>query len=59
MEEKKQQRWMNQEKGIYYYKTYNNNNNRINAIDMNKEDLDGCDIKVFPYLIEQDVNYQN
>lgn len=48
---------MNQEKGIYYYKTYNNN--RINAVDINKEDLDISEIKVFPYLIKQDVYYEN
>ncbi len=48
---------MNQEKGIYYYKTYNNN--RINAIDMNKEDLNGREVKLFPYLTNQDINYQN
>ena len=48
---------MNQEKGIYYYKTYSNN--RINAIDMNKEDLNASEVKVFPYLINEDINYQN
>ncbi|MGG7078513.1 choloylglycine hydrolase [Clostridium sardiniense] len=48
---------MNQEKGIYYYKNYYNN--RINAVDMNKEDLDGDEIKKFPYLTKQDFNYQN
>ena len=48
---------MDQEKGIYYYKTYNNN--RINAIDINKENLDENEIKLFSYLEKQDVNYQN
>ncbi len=48
---------MSQQKGVYYYTTYNNN--RINAIDMNKEDLDGDQVKVFPYLDTQDINYQN
>ena len=40
---------------------YNRNykNNRINAIDMHKENLDGNEIKVFPYLETQDINYQN
>lgn len=38
---------MCQEKGIYYYTTYNNM--QINAIDMNKEDLDSNELKVFPY----------
>lgn len=48
---------MDQEKGIYYYRNYNNN--RINAIGMHKEDLDGFEIKIFPYLETQDINYQN
>lgn len=48
---------MDQEKGIYYYKTHDNN--RINAVDMNKEKLDGEAIKAFPYLMAQDINYQN
>ncbi|MGL5152815.1 MAG: choloylglycine hydrolase [Clostridium sp.] len=48
---------MNQEKGIYYYKTYNNN--RINAVDMNKEDLDASEVKIFPYLDTQDINMIN
>ncbi len=48
---------MDQGKGIYYYRTYENN--RINAIDMHKEQLDGTDLKIFDYIINQDVNYQN
>lgn len=48
---------MDQEKGIYYYKNYDNN--RINAVDMSKEDLNGSEIKVFPYLTTEDINYQN
>lgn len=48
---------MNQERGVYYYKTYNNS--RINAVDINKENLDGDEIKVFSYLIKEDINYQN
>lgn len=48
---------MDQERGIYYYRNYNNN--RINAIDMHKEDLDSTEIKLFPYLETQDINYQN
>ncbi|MEO2597587.1 choloylglycine hydrolase, partial [Clostridium perfringens] len=35
------------EKGIYYYNTYENN--QINAIDMNKENLDGNEIKTYKY----------
>lgn len=48
---------MDQEKGIYYYRTYGNN--RINAIDMHKEQLEGNDLKIFDYLTTQDINYQN
>ncbi len=48
---------MDQEKGIYYYKNYNNS--RINAVDMNKEDLNAKEIKKFEYLTNQDINYQN
>ena len=48
---------MDQEKGIYYYKTYGNN--RINAVDMNKEELEGKELKIFDYLTTQDINYQN
>lgn len=48
---------MCQNSGIYYYNTYNNS--RINAIDMNKENLDCNEIKKFSYLNEMDVNYQN
>ncbi|MGG7163399.1 choloylglycine hydrolase [Clostridium ihumii] len=48
---------MNQNNGVYYYKTYDNN--RINAIDINKENLNAEEIKIFEYLTSQDINYQN
>ena len=48
---------MDQEKGVYYYKTYENN--RINAINMHKEQLEGTNLKIFKYLTNQDINYQN
>ena len=48
---------MCEEKGIYYYSTYNNNG--INAIDMNKEDLDSKEIKIFEYLDKLHITYQN
>ena len=48
---------MCQETGVYYYNTYNNT--QINAIDMNKEDLDGKEIKVFGYRDKQVINYEN
>lgn len=48
---------MCQEEGVYYYNTYNNN--QINAISMFKEDLDASELKVFNYIDEQGLNYQN
>lgn len=48
---------MCQENKIYYYKTYYNN--RINAISMDKENLDASKIKRFEYYDKEDVNYQN
>ncbi len=48
---------MDLEKGIYYYVTYDNN--RINAVDMHKEQLEGTNLKMFEYLTMQDINYQN
>ena len=48
---------MDQQKGIYYYRTYENN--RINAIDLHKEQLEGTEVKLFDYLTNQDINYQN
>lgn len=48
---------MDQEKGIYYYKTYENH--RINAVDMHKEQLEGTSLKIFNYLTDEDIHYQN
>lgn len=48
---------MSLENCIYYYNTYNNN--RINAIDMMKEDLNGKEIKRYSYLNSIDINRQN
>ena len=48
---------MNLEDCIYYYKNYDNN--RINAIDMKKEELEGKDLIVYKYLTTQDIYYQN
>ena len=48
---------MCQEKGIYYYRTYKNS--QVNVIDMSKEDLSACDLKVFDYNDEPNFNYQN
>jgi len=43
--------------GIYYYKTCENS--RINAVCMQGENLDGNALISYPYLNEQDINYQN
>lgn len=48
---------MNGEKGIYYYKTYENN--RIRAVDMHREDLDGTQLKVWEIGGPQDILQEN
>ena len=48
---------MDQEQRIYYYKTYDNH--QINAINMHKEQLEGTSLKIFNYLDNQDIHYQN
>lgn len=45
------------EKGIYYYNTYENN--QINVIDMNKENLDGNEIKTYKYNKTLSINHVN
>ena len=45
------------EKGIYYYNTYENN--QINEIDMNKENLDGNEIKTYKYNKTLSINHVN
>lgn len=45
------------EKGIYYYNTYENN--QINAIDINKENLDGNEIKTYKYNKTLIINHVN
>lgn len=47
----------NAEKGVFYYKTYNNS--RICAIDINKEKLDTKKLISYPFLLGQDINFQN
>ncbi len=48
---------MDQKNGVYYYKTYNNS--RINAIKILDEDINGDEVKVYPYKDTQDISYQN
>lgn len=47
----------NTDKGIYYYTTYGNN--QITAINMYKENIDGCDLISYELVKEQQINYQN
>ena len=48
---------MDQTNCLYYYKTCSNS--RINAISMKNEDMNGNEIKCFPYHNRQDIKYCN
>ncbi|MCH5193779.1 MAG: choloylglycine hydrolase [Oscillospiraceae bacterium] len=48
---------MNVTKGHFFYKTYSNSS--LTAIDMYKENLDGCCLKEFPLMEEQNVLWMN
>lgn len=47
----------NVNKGIYYYTTYNNH--QISAVDMHKENLDGCKLISYPLICSEQIKYQN
>lgn len=47
----------NATKGIYYYTIYNNH--QINAIDMNKENLDAEQLITYPLIDSEKINYMN
>lgn len=47
----------NTDTGIYYYTTYSNS--QINAVDMNKENLDDDKITEYPLKHQQSIIYQN
>ncbi len=47
----------NTDKGIYYYTTYFNS--EINAVDMNKENLEGKDLIIFDLVDKGEINIQN
>lgn len=47
----------NTNKGIYYYTTYDNH--QITAVDMHKEDLNGNQLITYPFIKEEQINYQN
>ncbi len=48
---------INADKGIFYYKTYDNN--QINAICLNRVNLDGDHLYIYALNKKQHVNYQN
>ena len=47
----------NVSKGIYYYTTYNNH--QINAVDINREDLDTSSLIRYKLNTNENINYQN
>ncbi len=47
----------NGDKGIYYYTTYNNH--QITAVDMRREDLEGCRLSRYPMILEEQIRRQN
>ncbi|MCM1091496.1 MAG: choloylglycine hydrolase [Muribaculum sp.] len=47
----------NVDKGIFYYTTYENS--QITAVDMNKENLEGCELSAYPLLKGQRILMQN
>lgn len=47
----------NCDKGIYYYTTYDNR--QICAVDMHKENLDGCLLSAYPLIISEQIKMQN
>ena len=47
----------NTDKGIYYYKTYENS--QINAVDLNREDLNGSNLIAYPLITDQKIHMQN
>lgn len=47
----------NADKGIFYYTTYENRS--VNAIDMNREDLDSTELIRYPMLKSNQINIQN
>lgn len=47
----------NAQKGIYYYTTYNNH--QINAVDMNKVELDSENLVRYPVIDKESINYIN
>lgn len=47
----------NADKGVYYYTTYDNH--QITAVDMYREDLNGCDLILYPAIRSEQIRRQN
>jgi Penicillin V acylase and related amidases len=47
----------NTNNGILYYKTYDNH--QITAVDLNKEDLHGDSLIIYPLIDEAQINFVN
>lgn len=47
----------NADRGIYYYTTYDNR--QINAVNMNRENLDGCELICYPLITRQQIKMIN
>jgi len=47
----------NTDRGIYYYSTYDNN--RIYAVDMHRENLQGSELIWYPLKEDKTIEYQN
>ena len=47
----------NTDKGILYYKTYDNH--QITAVDLNRENLDGDSLIIYPLISEAQINFAN
>ena len=47
----------NTDKGILYYKTYDNH--QITAVDLNRENLDGDSLIIYPLINEAQINFVN
>ncbi len=48
---------INASRGIYYYKTYSNN--QLTAVNLNHENLNGCNLRRFPLRTKQQVAWMN
>lgn len=47
----------NTDKGVYYYTTYENS--QITGVDMHRENLDGCELVIYPLVEGQQIRMEN